>query len=715
MVYGRGLTPFFLWLMLVPWAIVRTFGQMLAKRPGLVGAELSSAIAVAFSLGSIGRSRARLRRQRTAPWASLAGVRMSGGEVRRRASLSREAARIRQHGEKRPMYFLAGGGAWTVVALSVVSFGILFPLVGASAISGGALLPVGYSLGEMWSLVGFGWRPGSVGLIAPADPFTLVIALLGTMTWWQPSFVMVCVWFAAIPLAGLGAWILTARLTERFVVRAFAGLAYGLAPTLLVALADGRPGAVLTHIALPWLFVAGFRASRSWSASATAALLFAFVTACTPSLTPALLAVWVGSILLTGRYVPRFLAIPVPAAILFAPLLVTQLAKLNPLAVLVDPGSTIATPSAPAWQIVLGFPTPGLGGWLDVSAAAPLGLNIAAGIVVLVLVGIIAVLAIVGLFSPHPIRAQLALLVVLLGLVSAVGASHLSFAFDGSVPTPTWAGSGLSLAWLALVVAATTGISVLRRFSLYPAIAGMVAVIVLVVPLSASFFVGRAVVTPSNDLVFPAYVSAQAARDSAVGTIVVTAQPDGGIAASLQRGLGPTLASASTIISTNTQSSDGLNAFGTVVGNLVSTSGSDSNNELRALGVGFVLLAAPQTTASGELTTDARDADARASAALHANPALQEVGVTTSGSLWRIPDVDTGVVASLEPSGADEPFRTIVLASQGLVLILTLLLAIPTGALAEARPRRDIPGLDEDPEDVGPRDSLGGDDDEPQN
>ena len=715
MVYARGVAPLFVWLALLPWAIVRMFGQMLAKRPGLVGAELSSALSVVFSLGVIGRSRARLHRQRSVSWATLAGVRLGGAEVRRRGALAREAARIRLHGERRPLHFFAGGGAWTVVALSVISFAILFPLVGASSIAGGALLPVGHSLGEMWSLIGYGWRPGSAGLIGPADPFTLVMALLGSLTWWQPSFVLVAIWFAAIPIAGLGAWMLTARLTERFAIRAFAGLAYGLAPTLLTALSDGRPGAVLTHMALPWLFLAGFRAARSWSASATTALLFAFVTACTPSLAPALLVVWVGSIMLTGRYVARFLAIPIPAAVLFAPLVLTQLARLNPLALLADPGATVAGPRPPAWQIVLGFPTTGLGGWLDVSAAAPLGVNIAAGLVVLVMVGVVAVLGIVGLFSPHPIRAQLSLLVMLLGLVTAVGSSYITFAFDGSVPTSPWSGSGLSLAWLALVVAATTGIGVLRRFSVYPAMVGMLAVLVLAVPLSASFFVGRSVVLPSNDLVFPAYVSAQATNSPAIGTIVLTAQPDGGVAASLERGLGRTLASESTIVNTASSSSDALTTFGDLAGNLVSTSGSDSNNELRAVGVGFVLLSAPQTTPSGDLTGDAQDASARASAALHANPSLQEVGVTDSGLLWRVPEVDTTVVADLQPSASVEPLRSVVIGSQLLVLVLTILLAIPTGALAEARPRREIPGLEDDLDEGGPIDLLGGDDDEPQN
>jgi hypothetical protein len=272
----------------------------------------------------------------------------------------------------------------------------------------------------------------------------------------------------------------------------------------------------------------------------------------------------------------------------------------------------------------------------------------------------------------------------------------------------------LSSAWLALVVAATTGIGVLRRYSVYPAIAGMLAVTILAIPMTASFFVDRARVYASDDRVFPAYVTAQSATDANIGTIVLTAAPDGGINASLQRGLGPTLAGSSTVVTTDATASDSMTAFADLAGNLVSTSGSDGNNELRALGVGFVLLTPPQPVADGGITAEAQDADSRASAALHSNPALEEVGVTDVGLLWRIPDVDTSVVAQLYPTSTTEPWRSLVGAVQISVLVMTLLLAIPTGALAQARPRREIPGLEEDAEDFAPIDALGGDD-EPQN
>lgn len=709
--YARGIAPALIWLTLLPWALVRMIGQMLAKRPGLVMGELFAAVSVAFSFADLSRSRSNLRRQRTAPWSSLQRVLLTGAEVRRRRSLYREQLRLLREGEKRPMYFFSGGGAWTVAVLTAASFAMLLPLIGATSLGGGGIVPVGHGLGEMWSLIGFGWRAGTPGLIGPADPFTIVIALLGTLTWWQPSFALVLVWFLAIPLAGCGAWMFVARLTERPVIRAFAGLAYGLAPTLLISLSEGRPGAVLAHIMLPWLCFAGLRAARSWSALAATALLFAGVIACAPALAPALVIIWLGAIALNGRPTARLVTIPVLGAVLFAPLMVAQFAHANPFALLSDPGIVLASSVVPAWQIALGFPSSGLGGWLDVSNSTPLGLNVAAGVVVLVLVGILVALGILGLFSSQRVRTQRALLVTALGLVTAVSASNIRFEFDGSIPIATWSGSGMSLAWLALVVAATSGIAVVRRFSFYPAAAGMLAVIVLAIPLSASFYVGRSAVHASDDRVFPAYVSAQSATDSRIGTVVLTASTDGGINASLQRGVGPTLASASTLVSTNTVATESLTAFADLVGNLVSTSGSDSNESLRALGVGFVLLTAPQSTLGGDVTAEAHDADSRAISALRDNPALEEVGVTDVGLLWRIPNLDTAVVDALYPTSATEPWRTIVGILQFSALLLTLLLAIPTGTLLPAGSRREITERTEMTEaEFEPVDALGGDD-----
>ena len=51
-----------------------------------------------------------------------------------------------------------------------------------------------------------GPREGAVDLIGPADPFSAVLAVLGSLTAWNPSFSLVLLWLTALPLSAMGAW-----------------------------------------------------------------------------------------------------------------------------------------------------------------------------------------------------------------------------------------------------------------------------------------------------------------------------------------------------------------------------------------------------------------------------------------------------------------------------------------------------------------------------
>jgi len=708
LVYATGFALFWHWLGLLPSAVVRSLGQLLAKRPGAVSGEYRAALSAAFSGGAVGHARRRLRATKNSPWAALAALKISRADVRRRNALAQEAARIRQHGERRPLRFFTGGGAWVTLGLFVVSLIALSPLVGANAISGGALLPLGNDLGELWSQVGFGLRAGAFQLTGPGDAFAVIAALLGSLTWWQPSLSLVLLWFAAIPLAGLGAWFLAARLTERAGIRGFIAVAYALAPTLLSALNEGRPTAVLAHLILPWVFFTGIRAARSWSASATTALLFAAVVACAPSLTPALLIVWLGSLLLTGRSIAHYLAIPLPAVALAAPLVVMQVFNLNLFGLAADPGPAVDAAIAPNWQIALGFPVEGLGGWLQSVSILPWALP-AASVVVLIFVSVLLALAFVGLFSQYPIRAQLSLLVALLGLATAVLASGLSVSYAGSVAVPIWPGNGLSLAWLGLAVAAGTGASILRQFSFYPVTVGLAAVVLLAIPALAAAPLSNTLVRASNGNTLPAYVVAQSAITPNVGTLVLTPQPRGGLGYTLVRGTGLTLASTSTYVTTGSGVGLQERRLAELVTNVVSVSDSDIASELKTLGVGFVLLTPAETYAGSPVTAAAQAMTSRVRAALDSNSTFGIVGITDAGLLWRYPGFSSTAINLPQPSIPVEPWRTIILAVQALIILLTLLLAIPTGNVrTDIEPRRKLPGLIEGDEIFDSVDPLAG-------
>jgi hypothetical protein len=122
-------------------------------------------------------------------------------------------------------------------------------------------------------------------------------------------------------------------------------------------------------------------------------------------------------------------------------------------------------------------------------------------------------------------------------------------------------------------------------------------------------------------------------------------------------------------------------------------------------------LLAPSATGDASLTTaDAATASSRVRSSLDANPTLTPIGETDVGLLWSYPDVTTGDVDSATPDSATQPWRSIILVAQSLVIILTLLVAIPTGPPRVDGRRRGDPVADD--VDDEPINLLAGDDDE---
>ncbi|MFW8746147.1 hypothetical protein, partial [Mesorhizobium japonicum] len=83
--------------------------------------------------------------------------------------------------------------------------------------------------------------------------FSAVLAVLGSLTPWNPSFALVLLWITALPLSALAAWWAATRLSSRRWPPALGAALWAIAPPLLVALSEGRPGALLAHLLLPWL------------------------------------------------------------------------------------------------------------------------------------------------------------------------------------------------------------------------------------------------------------------------------------------------------------------------------------------------------------------------------------------------------------------------------------------------------------------------------
>jgi GT2 family glycosyltransferase len=676
------------WLSLVPLAFFRSVGQLLRKEPGAILGEFSAAFAAAFRLVRVAHARRSLAKTRTLGWSAIASLRVPTAVVRRRHMLKREASLTHARGERHEFSFFSRGGAWVVLIAACVGLGVLAPLLGAQTLTGGGLLPLSNTVSDLWQSAGYGWRQIGLGFVGAADPFAAVLAVLGTITFWAPSFALVLVYFLAFPLAAFGAWAAASRLTERGGLRAIAALLWVFAPPFLSALAEGRLAAILVHLLLPWLFYAGFAAARSWSASASTALLFAAVVACAPSLAPALLIAWLICVLLSGRRIMRFIGIPLPALALAAPLIWDQALRGGWLALLADPGVPLPSVNASAWQLLLGFPTGDFGGWESLLSGLGLpGVN--AQILVPILFAPLVVLALLALFLRGSRGASFALLTAAIGLLTAVGASHLSLATSGDAAVSIWTGSGLSLYWMGLIGASLFALRGLGRFAVAPAVVVSLLVVIVAAPLAAALPLGTSVVAKGIGRTQPAFVAAEADINPQVGTVELSAQASGGIRATIVRGSGATLNDQSTLDSTDTSFDEREVEFANLVGNLASRSGLDSTQGLHDFGIRFVLLRPAEladrpAAESSPLTPEAAEAELRTVTSLDGNAALVPVGLTTFGQLWQSADeADAPGIAALQPHAGGILSRIAFLIAV-IVIGATVLLSIPTGAGREA-------------------------------
>jgi hypothetical protein len=502
----------------------------------------------------------------------------------------------------------------------------------------------------------------------------------------------VLLWLTALPLAALGAWWCATRLSERRWPPLVAALLWMLAPPLLSALTDGRPAGVLVHLALPFLALAAIEARRSWSAAATASILLAVVVASSPVLAPVLVVLVVAWAAANPRGIVRILGIVIPAAALAAPLIVRQVREGRPLALLADPGPAVPAPAPSGWLLLLGHPSQTDDRWLGIGQAIGLPLGTLAPAVLLAPVAVLALLAV---FLPGARRAIPALAVALGGLATAVLAVHLPLAAAGSEQVTPWAGAALSLYWLGLAGAAVVGVDAIHPAGVLTGLITVVAATVAVAPLLAAPLLGTSAVSGSDSArLLPALVQAEADADPGIGTLVLTAQPDGSLRAALARDTGTTLDETSTLVTTRSDVSEADAQLADLAGNLASRSGYDPEPMLQELRIAFIVVPENPVSATGPQSAVRQ----RTTEALDANPVLTPTGSTP---LWQYERLEPGASAAPAPS-------TLAIATpvvQGVVFLIALLLAIPTSR--RRRAVRESGPLESDPADTFDEDDDG--------
>lgn len=683
LVYAPAAAVALHWLSFLPLALWRTLRDLLTKQPGRIGPEWAAAIVAMCRMAAVARARAGIRRDRRTSWAQLAPLRVSQAQVRQHLDAEGGGADAHAHDAG----FFAGGGAWVVLAALAASVGAFTALLAWPVLGGGALAPLRGTVAQLWADAAYGRRALGWELVGPADPFSGVVALVGSLWPGDPSRALVILWVLALPLAALGGWFAATRVTARPLLRATAAVVWALAPTFLAALTEGRPTGVLVHLLLPWLLFAGSVAHRSWSSAGVASLLVVAVLACAPSLAPALVALWLGAIVLAlvmrgGRGIARIVWLMIPAIVIAAPLVWRQLRARSLWSLLADPGVTWAGPqvgpdAAGRALLVAGFPSTDPGGWAQFLGGAPVWW-------VPLLMAPIAVLALLAPLTVRWLAGVVLLIAAAAGLGTAFVAVGVSVAAEAGQAVPLTPGPALSLAAAGLLGAALVALDLLPPLPVARTVAAsvvMLALVVSAIPALTATSRGAALLKGGPVSTLPAYVAAEGRGSPGNGTIVIRPLEDGELSTSVVWGDSATLGGQTTLLAARAEPTASDLATAQVTADLVTGSSADVVAQLAGHGVGFVLLAA----APGDESDAARAVRLSAVTAIDQRDGLDSVGDTERGTLWR---VSVPVERRAGLTADQRAMQRGVVALQLGVVGVALLLAIPTRASRHAARRK---------------------------
>jgi GT2 family glycosyltransferase len=707
-----ALLPLLVWAL--PWALLRGIAAVLAKHPDRIVAEIAAALWALSKVKDVLAAREVLLNSRATSWATIDSLRLSPADARKRRAITREArqAEAEEKAQLQPSPAIFPALPWLLVILTVIAGLTHGRWWGADFVAGGGALPLPATLGEVWASV---WltTPTQLSLGAPpvpADPAQLLFAVLGTLTWWSPSLALVALFVVAIPLAGLSAWWGASQfLSKSWTTGLVAGL-WAVTPTFLFALSEGRVGAVIAHIALPWLVGAALSAHESWQRVGQLSLAAVIVLAAAPVLWPAvaiglvalgLVRMWSQPFRMFVGVLPLALA---PSVLLGWPRFAAWWDAVGGRwwegwgALLADPGKAIPYVPSVWWEMAAGWPVSantvgsslGLLGLNDQSAsilvaAAALPLVVLA-VLSLTLGRIQAAGTFAGLFS--------------LGLVTAVSAPALFAGYEGFQAVSVWAGTGVSLLVLGVLLGAG---STLDRVEFEDSlgnptnglaqwsarIAGAVVITVgtlQIVPFSLATWSGETLVQSTEvTRSLPAFVAAEAVANPNIGTLVIE-QVGEAFDVTLERGAGPTLSSTSTLLrARSTDITPRDEDLARLVAALVRPTAAEPGPLLQAYGIRFIWLKAPATSEAALTISQLSEVVSASSA--------------EAGQLWQVPSVNPAKPSSSERLGVAGGLLQQLF---WLMLGVGALLAIPTERRSRAGARRAddaLPSLGEETSD----------------
>ncbi len=647
-------------------AVLRALGYLLGKQPRYAADEVAALAAVLGRPHRLVAARATRRRTRTVPsrralrllaprsrgWRNLvettsaifgttASLDLAGRHrvADPRATSAPATGPVGDDDEEMP-----GWGTGLVrrlvlrpsvgLAVGLVLLGLLATrgLLGDGRLLGGALLPAPASGADLWRTYLSSWHPVGVGGAGVAPPYLAVLALLGSVLGGAERAVTMLL-LAAVPLAGLSAYVVARRVVPSVPLGMWAAVSYALLPPALGGVAAGRLGTTVVTILLPLAALAVTRAlglagtdRRAGSARATwaAVLLLAVMAAFVPLtvLVVAALAA-VAAVLLRGGNLARLATLVLGPVVLLLPWLPALVA---------DPGLLLRES---------GLPGPGLSEVANPPLAQLLLHPGGPGLPPLLLTVGLVLAALAALLRPDRRRpVLLAWVLVLAGLLGAVIVSRVQVtAPTVQVRVPAWPGALLVLSGAGLLLAATVGAQGARKrvtgssFGWRQPAAVVVTALAVVGPvlIGAWWAVSGAggPLDRRDPVLLPAFVAAEGGQPSRPRTLVLRARPDGSLGYALLRAEGPRIGDAEL-----SPAGDGGSRLGAVVADLASGRGGDAATRLVPYGVRFVLLARP--------------AERSVARAVDAVPGVVRLGSSGGTVLWRL-NYPTGRLRVLPP------------------------------------------------------------------
>ncbi|RYV51392.1 glycosyltransferase [Pengzhenrongella frigida] len=246
----------------------RAVVRLLTKDPVLALAEIAAPVAALLHPGRMARARGITRRAEVATRRSLRPLQNTWRDVAReqrdghlaRVELRRvgwapselELSELAALASKR-RFGLAALGVVLIGLTAAVLGGLVGGVLGGGSLVGGALLPAQESLGELWRAATSGWVADGLGTSGPADAFLVALLPFTALTGATAVGAVDLLFLGGLVLAGLGAWFAAGAATRSVGVRLWAAIVWVAAPSLTLALDGGRVGAVVAHLALPWV------------------------------------------------------------------------------------------------------------------------------------------------------------------------------------------------------------------------------------------------------------------------------------------------------------------------------------------------------------------------------------------------------------------------------------------------------------------------------